>query len=231
MSALLDLDTAPCPFCAIAAASPPTLPDPLDTSPDLLPTSTPTTSDPPPVEQPANVFLSTPRALAFLDIQPLASAAAHVLLIPRAHHPTLPALTADPPAAAALGALLPVVARALRDVLGSHDFNVVQNNGPGAGQLVDHVHFHVIARRPVRFGGEEEEGETRPEDTDETRRIARNLLAGAADYGADVRARLSYAAQVYGRGPREDLDDAWARRLVPQLHARVSQLLRPSCKL
>ena len=32
--------------------------------------------------------------------------------------------------------------------LGADGFNVVQNNGPAAGQTVLHFHIHVIPRRP-----------------------------------------------------------------------------------
>jgi len=39
-----------------------------------------------------------------------------------------------------------VLSRVLQRVLGVEDWNVVQNNGRGAAQVVDHAHFHLIPR-------------------------------------------------------------------------------------
>ena len=53
-----------------------------------------------------------------------------------------------------IGRLLPLISRAIVSACMpeiSHakaDYNVVQNNGPGAGQLVPHAHFHIIPRYP-----------------------------------------------------------------------------------
>ncbi|KAF5015503.1 hypothetical protein F66182_13149, partial [Fusarium sp. NRRL 66182] len=41
--------------------------------------------------------------------------------------------------------LLPV-AKKIAIATGAEDFNVLQNNGRAAHQLVDHVHFHVIPK-------------------------------------------------------------------------------------
>ncbi|KAK9475071.1 histidine triad-like protein [Dipodascopsis tothii] len=90
--------------------------------------------------------LETDRFVALLDAQPLVSAAYHLLLVPRAHFERLADVAARPPALADAGPLLAVLAAALRDVYGVADCNIVQNNGPAAGQVVPHVHFHVVAR-------------------------------------------------------------------------------------
>jgi histidine triad (HIT) family protein len=80
--------------------------------------------------------------LAFLDINPLSRG--HVLVIPREEAATLDALSDD--AAAALGRVLPRIARAACAAAGTREFNVLQNNGPGAHQAVMHVHFHIIPK-------------------------------------------------------------------------------------
>ena len=41
---------------------------------------------------------------------------------------------------------LPRLVKAVRDATGADGVNVVQNNGPAAGQVVFHAHFHVIPR-------------------------------------------------------------------------------------
>lgn len=80
--------------------------------------------------------------LSFLDVGPLAKG--HLLLIPKAHHVTIDAMPDE--LAAACGAAIPRLARALKAVTGQGAFNVLQNNGGQAGQVVMHVHFHLIPR-------------------------------------------------------------------------------------
>lgn len=89
------------------------------------------------------LLLSTPHVLAFLDIMPVTHA--HTLVVPREHYVKVTDMPAD--VAAEVGALLPLVSRAVMRTLGGTDFNIVQNNGPSAGQVVDHVHFHIIPRQ------------------------------------------------------------------------------------
>lgn len=83
------------------------------------------------------------RVLSFLDVSPLASA--HTLIIPKRHYETLDAMPADE--AAAVGAVLPRLSRAVIAVSGAAGWNVLQNNHKVSGQAVPHVHFHIIPRR------------------------------------------------------------------------------------
>ena len=94
------------------------------------------------VEIPAAVIFENESIVAFLDIGPLAEG--HVLIIPRAHHAKLSDLSASE--CAQLGSMLPKVARALLEVTGAEGFNLLVNEGRAAGQLVPHVHFHLIPR-------------------------------------------------------------------------------------
>ncbi len=93
-------------------------------------------------EIPCAKLLDDEAGVAFLDIGPLARG--HVLLIPRGHYVTLDEMPAD--AAGALLRHLPALAKAVRQVTGCEGFNVLQNNGRIAHQVVQHVHFHVIPR-------------------------------------------------------------------------------------
>jgi len=45
-----------------------------------------------------------------------------------------------------LGFWLPLLARTVAKVTGVTDYNIVQNNGARAAQVVPHVHFHIIPR-------------------------------------------------------------------------------------
>jgi histidine triad (HIT) family protein len=82
------------------------------------------------------------RVLAFLDIAPLAPG--HTLVIPKERRAQLHELSAE--SAAAIGRVLPRIARAVRAATGAEAYNVLQNNGAAAHQAVMHVHFHVIPR-------------------------------------------------------------------------------------
>ncbi|KAI2611933.1 HIT-like protein [Hypoxylon sp. NC1633] len=135
-------DTEPCPFCSICASYPQFPPDnpPPPSSPSL---------DPFKLSPPAFLVLSTPSLVAFLDILPLSRG--HLLLCPRAHRPKLTDVT--PQEAADLGAYLRVLSAAVVRATGVPDWNVVQNNGAAAAQVVNHVHYHLIPRPEIRASG------------------------------------------------------------------------------
>jgi histidine triad (HIT) family protein len=80
--------------------------------------------------------------LAFLDVNPLSRG--HTLVIPKEPAATLDQLSDD--AAAALGRVLPRIARAVLAATGARAFNVLQNNGADAHQAVFHVHVHIIPK-------------------------------------------------------------------------------------
>src|SRR5436190_449790 len=80
--------------------------------------------------------------LAFLDINPLARG--HTLVIPKEYYETLDQVPDE--TAAALGRVLPRLARAVMAVTGASHFNVLQNNGHLAHQAIQHVHFHIIPK-------------------------------------------------------------------------------------
>ncbi len=80
--------------------------------------------------------------LAFLDIGPLSPG--HTLVIPKERKAHLHQLSDA--AAAAVGRVLPRLCRAVMAATGATDYNVLQNNGSAAHQVVMHVHFHIIPR-------------------------------------------------------------------------------------
>ncbi len=80
--------------------------------------------------------------LAFLDIFPLSPG--HTLVIPKEPAATVDALSDD--SAAAIGRVLPRIARAVMAATGIDQYNILQNNGPRAHQAVFHVHFHIIPK-------------------------------------------------------------------------------------
>lgn len=80
--------------------------------------------------------------LAFLDIAPAAQG--HMLVVPKKHYATL--LDLPPDEAEALMEGLRKSGGALRAVCKAEGFNCLQNNFPAAGQVVPHLHWHVIPR-------------------------------------------------------------------------------------
>ncbi|KAK4909980.1 hypothetical protein LTR28_000096, partial [Elasticomyces elasticus] len=185
---MTDLDAhypTSCPFCTIATAYPPT------TAASPVPSSAADT-DPEKVSPSAFVLLSTPLVLAFLDILPIAPG--HVLLATRRHAPRLS--TVSTAEARALGFWLPVLSRVLLRTFSSssssddtaaadehdlEDWNIVQNNGARAAQVVPHVHFHLIPRH--KEGSRSSRG------------------AAKEDVG------LLRSWKMFGRGSRTELDE------------------------
>ena len=94
-------------------------------------------------EIPSFRVLDTPEVLAFLDVGPLAPG--HTLLIPKRHYESILDVPTD--ALASLTAELPRLAGAILHATGATGLNVLQNTGRPAGQVVFHLHFHLIPRR------------------------------------------------------------------------------------
>lgn len=93
-------------------------------------------------EIPSNRVHEDEHTIAFMDLFPLAPG--HTLLIPRDHHEFLTDMPDE--TMAAVGRVLPRLARAVMKATGAEGFNVYQTNGECAGQQVPHVHYHVIPR-------------------------------------------------------------------------------------
>ena len=86
------------------------------------------------------------RVFAFEDIAP--KAPTHVLVIPKKHIARLADLATED---AALVGEMAARAAAIAQQRGLSDFRLVANNGEGAGQSVFHLHFHLLAGRPMAW--------------------------------------------------------------------------------
>jgi histidine triad (HIT) family protein len=95
-------------------------------------------------EIPSHRVYEDEHVLAFLDIGPLSPG--HTLVIPKEPAATLDQLSDE--SAAAIGRVLPRLARAVMKATGTTAYNVLQNNGAAAHQAVFHVHFHIIPKPP-----------------------------------------------------------------------------------
>jgi len=93
-------------------------------------------------EIPCHKIYEDEYVLAILDIGPLSDG--HTLVIPKEQKAQLDELSDE--SAAAIGRVLPRLARALLKATGATAYNILQNNGPEAHQAVFHVHFHIIPK-------------------------------------------------------------------------------------
>ncbi len=93
-------------------------------------------------EIPCHKVYEDEHILAFLDIGPLSEG--HTLVIPKERKATLDELSDE--SAAAIGRVLPRLCRAVIQATGAEAYNVLQNNGSAAHQVVPHVHFHIIPK-------------------------------------------------------------------------------------
>ncbi len=91
----------------------------------------------------SNIVYEDDKVIAFLDINPVNPG--HVLVVPKHHAEQLLELPDED--------LFPVmtvtkkVMKALMDQPDVDGVNIMQNNYTAAGQVVPHVHFHVIPRK------------------------------------------------------------------------------------
>lgn len=95
-------------------------------------------------EIPCFKLFESEKTLAFLDINPLSLG--HALVIPKFHGPKLADIPDDH-----LGDILPVVKK-IAAAAEASDYNLLQNNGAIAHQVVDHVHFHMIPKPNEKEG-------------------------------------------------------------------------------
>jgi histidine triad (HIT) family protein len=94
-------------------------------------------------EIPAAIVYQDENVVGFLDIGPLAEG--HLLVIPKAHFARLHETPAED--CARVATVIPLLGRTLLSVCGAAGFNLLCNDGQVAGQVVTHVHFHLIPRR------------------------------------------------------------------------------------
>ncbi len=80
--------------------------------------------------------------LAFLDIGPVSDG--HTLVIPRQHFEKLHDCPVE--LLGRVSSRLGKIAKAVAAGMNSEGYNLLCNNGRAAGQLVSHLHFHIIPR-------------------------------------------------------------------------------------
>jgi histidine triad (HIT) family protein len=93
-------------------------------------------------ELPCHKVYETDRVLAFMDVMPRGDG--HVLVIPKTKARNL--LDVDPDDLAELAKAVQIVGRAAKNALSADGLTIQQFNESAGGQVVFHIHFHVLPR-------------------------------------------------------------------------------------
>lgn len=93
-------------------------------------------------EIPSSIVYEDKMFIAFLDIAP--NNLGHTLVVPKKHFETF--LDIKGKELDMFMGICQKVAKAQMRALNAPGFNMILNNARAAGQLVDHVHFHIIPR-------------------------------------------------------------------------------------
>jgi histidine triad (HIT) family protein len=89
-------------------------------------------------------LLEDDATIAFMDINPVNPG--HALAVAKGHWPTVDVI--PPEAVAAVAKTAQRIAKVVMAELRPDGVNLMQANGPGAGQTVPHLHIHIIPRQP-----------------------------------------------------------------------------------
>ncbi len=95
-------------------------------------------------EIPNTTLYEDESVLSFLDIAPAAKG--HAIVIPKKHYQTLLDLPHEE-LKGVMEAVQKIAAATMVALPGVQGFNVVQSNNEAAGQVIPHVHFHIIPRQ------------------------------------------------------------------------------------
>ena len=126
-------------------------------------------------EIPSVKLFENDRVLAFMDIGPIIKG--HALVIPKTHYD--PLMDTPEPVLAEVIAVVKRIARAQVAGLGADGINVTQANGECAGQVVPHLHFHVIPR--FRTDGHHWNWKARSYDNRDEMQALATRITGAMD--------------------------------------------------
>lgn len=91
---------------------------------------------------PNAIIYENDKFLAFMDKYPINHG--HTLIVPKEHYGNILEMPAE--IVGEMYSLIPKLAKAITSVIESDGFNINQNNGKSANQIVPHVHVHIVPR-------------------------------------------------------------------------------------
>ena len=93
-------------------------------------------------EIPAEIVYEDKNTLALLDINP--ASPGHTLVLPKEHYNDFASTPSE--VVCKTVKVAQKIAPKIIKAVGATDFNLITNNGPIAGQSIEHLHFHIIPR-------------------------------------------------------------------------------------
>ena len=98
-------------------------------------------------EAPANPVYEDDKVIAFLSIQPINIG--HTLVVPKKHYNNIYEMPEEE--VAHLYKIVKKVAYAVKNAVSAEGIRIVQNNGETAGQVIFHLHVHIIPMNKDRL--------------------------------------------------------------------------------
>ena len=98
---------------------------------------------------PCEKVFENERIIAFKDIAP--AAPVHILIVPKKEIPDLQSLKAED--LPLIGEVVQVAQKLATEFDIEDGYRLLTNNGPGAGQTIFHLHFHLIGGRRLSHLG------------------------------------------------------------------------------
>ncbi|MFA6423462.1 MAG: histidine triad nucleotide-binding protein [Patescibacteria group bacterium] len=97
-------------------------------------------------ESPADLVLETENVAAFYDINP--KAPTHILIVPKKHIKSVNELIEEDKLI--MGELILIAKKIAEDKgLVEEGYRIVINTGPHSGQVVDHIHLHLLGGKKL----------------------------------------------------------------------------------
>ena len=93
-------------------------------------------------KQSAHTIYEDETHVAIMDKYPIELG--HALVVPKEHHERIIDMPVE--SVSALFSKVPVIARGILMATNADGFNIGQNNGRAANQIIPHVHVHIIPR-------------------------------------------------------------------------------------
>lgn len=91
-------------------------------------------------EAPASIVYEDEKVVAFLSIQPIN--VGHTLVVPKAHYENIHDIPDEE--VSHLYKIVKKLAPAVKKAVEAEGIRIVQNNGEAAGQVIFHLHVHII---------------------------------------------------------------------------------------
>jgi len=97
-------------------------------------------------EAPASIVYEDEQVAAFLSNRPVNEG--HIPVLPKKHYVDIYEISEDQ--AAYLFKVAKRIAHAVKEATGIEAIRIVQNNGEDAGQVIFHLHVHIIPMKPLQ---------------------------------------------------------------------------------